>query len=222
MSVRRGVRREIVCAILTSGRRISEGPGHSWKESRAFCSLARMKARSRCLYARNSWRCPVPHARSMRASEKSYRLYSCGRCAKQVRICGDCDRGNRYCAEGCAPIRRRESRCRASQRYQQSHRGACKHAARSRAWRERHAQKVTHQGFLATAVALIVVSSSTTTPTQEPHAETACVKPPLPIAMRRAHPRLPIHHTTLTAPRCCFCGCVLPHFARLGRLRSGA
>ena len=45
----------------------------------------------------------------MRASEKTYRLYSCGRCAEQVRICRDCDRGNRYCAGECAQIRRRES-----------------------------------------------------------------------------------------------------------------
>jgi len=91
----------------------------------------------------------------MGANEKGYRLYSCRRCAKQVRICGGCDRGNRYCAEGCAQIRRRESRCRASERYQQSYRGALKHAARQRAWRWREQQKVTHQGSLAGAAALI-------------------------------------------------------------------
>jgi len=131
----------------------------------------------------------VPRAGFMGTSEKSYRLYSCGRCARQVRICGRCDRGNRYCAQGCAPIRRRESLRRASERYQESYRGACKHAARQRAWRCRHAQKVTHQASIATVPALIVVSSSTTTPALEPHAETACVKlPPL-------------------APRCGFCGC---------------
>jgi len=145
----------------------------------------------------------VPRAGFMGASEKSYRLYSCGRCAQQVRICGRCDRGNRYCAQGCAPIRRRESLRRASERYQESYRGACKHAARQRAWRCRHAQKVTHQASIATVPALIVVSSSTTTPALEPHAETACVKlPPL-------------------APRCGFCGCVLARFARLGALGSG-
>jgi hypothetical protein len=32
----------------------------------------------------------------MAASEQSYRLYNCGRCAQQVRICRDCDRGNQY------------------------------------------------------------------------------------------------------------------------------
>jgi hypothetical protein len=84
----------------------------------------------------------------MGASEKTYRLYSCARCAKQVRTCGDCDRGNRYCAEGCARERRRESLRRACCRYQQSYRGALKHAARQRAWRACCAQKVTHHGSL--------------------------------------------------------------------------
>ena len=182
-----------------------------------------MKARLQCLYARNPWRCLVPRAVFMGAGEKSYRLYSCRRCARQVSICGPCDRGNRYCAEGCAQIRRRESRWRASRRHQQSYRGALKHAARQRAWRRGQQQKVTHQGSLAGATALIVVSSSTTaiTPTQEPHAETACIKPLLPIGMRRAHPHGPIQHTKHTAPRCCFCGGVLAPFARLGPLRSG-
>lgn len=177
-----------------------------------------MKARLQCLYARNSWRCPVPRAGFMGVSEKSYRLYSCRGCARQVRICGPCDRGNRYCADGCAQIRRRETRCRAAERYQQSYRGALKHAARQRAWRGREQQKVTHQGSLAGAAALIVVSSSTITPTQEPHGETAGITAPLPVGMRRAHPHVCFHHT---APRCCFCGCVLAPFARQGWLRSG-
>ena len=158
----------------------------------------------------------------MEADQESYRLYSCRCCAKQVRICGRCDRGNRYCAEGCAQIRRRESRCRASDRYQQSYRGALKHAARQRAWRRRERQKVTHQGSLAGAAALIVVSSSTLTPTPEPHGETAGIKPSLPICIQRAHPHGWLHHTEHSAPRCCFCGCVLAPFARLGWLRSGA
>ena len=180
-----------------------------------------MKARLQCLYARNPWRCLVPRAGFMGAGEKSYRLYSCRRCARQVSICGPCDRGNRYCAEGCARIRRRESRWRASRRYQQSYRGALKHAARQRAWRRGRQQKVTHQGSLAGAAALIVVSSSTLTPTREPDGEIACIKPPLPIGMRRAHPHWPSHHTQHTALRCCFCDCVLAPFARLGWLRNG-
>ena len=157
----------------------------------------------------------------MKVSEKSYRLYSCARCFEQVSTCGRCDRGNRYCAKGCAQIRRRESRCRASERYQQSYRGALKHATRQRAWRERHAQKVTHQASPAGAVALKVVSRLTATPTQEPYAQTACIEPLLPIGIRRAYPHAAIAHRQHTLRCCCFCGDVLPLFARLGPQRHG-
>lgn len=160
----------------------------------------------------------------MEASEKTYRLYSCGGCANQVRICRDCDRGNRYCAGECAKIRRRESLRRAAERYQQSYGGACKHAARQSVWRLRHAQKVTHQGSLTTAVALIVRSISTTT--EGTHADIAFVEPQPhatghELAERRAPARWPVPYTVPAAPRCCFCGCVLSHFARLGPLRAG-
>ena len=160
----------------------------------------------------------------MKANEKSYRLYSCGRCAQQVRICRDCDRGNRYCAGECAQTARRESLRRAGDYYQLSYRGACKHAARQSEWRLRHTQKVTHQGSRPTAVALIVRSISTTT--EGTHADIAFVKlqPPATVhelAERCAHARWPVHYAVPTVPRCCFCGCVLSHFARLGPLRAG-
>ena len=160
----------------------------------------------------------------MEASEKTYRLYSCGRCAQQVRICRDCDRGNRYCAGECARMRRRESLCRAAERYQLSYRGACRHAARQRAWRARHAQKVTHQGSLCSVVALIVGFNSSRTKTEATHADIASVEPythaaPRELSARRAHG--PIHHLALCEPRCCFCGQTLPGFARMGPLRGG-
>ena len=66
----------------------------------------------------------------MKAGEQSYRLYSCRRCAQQVRVCRHCDRGNHYCAGECARVRRRESVRRAGVRYQLSYRGACCHAHR--------------------------------------------------------------------------------------------
>lgn len=218
MSARRGVLREFVCAILTSGRRINEGPG-TFLERTPGLLQARAYEGAFPLPL-----CPQFAALSsaacgfMGASEKSYRLYSCARCARQVRICGYCDRGNRYCAAGCARIRRRESLRRASQRYQESYRGACQHAARQRAWRQRHAQKVTHQGSQASAVAFIVASISTTT--QGTYADTASVRPQPPTAARRARARLPIHHAALPPPRCGFCGCVLSHFARFGASRA--
>lgn len=137
---------------------------------------------------------------SMGARQKAYRLYSCGRCAEQVRICCDCDRGNRYCAGACAQIRRRESLLRAGERYQLSYHGACGHAVRQRAWRARQAQKVTHQGSLPSAVPVIVVTTSTQT-IQGIHVDIASIQP--------------------SARRCSFCWRALPPFARLGALRGG-
>jgi hypothetical protein len=78
-------------------------------------------------------------------SEPTYRLYNCQRCGVQARICARCDHGNVYCAGECSRIRRRESLHRAGTRYQQTRRGAARHAARQRDWRASH-PKVTHQG----------------------------------------------------------------------------
>ena len=185
--------------------------------------LARIGARSPCLYARNTRRCPVLRVGCMRAGEETYRLYSCRRCAQQVRICRDCDRGNQYCAGECARMRRRESLRRASHRYQRSYRGASRHAARQRVWRERHAQKVTHQGSPGTVVALIVTPTSTTT--QGSHADSASVAPPphgraQRAAALRVQAREPVHRRVPATSRCCFCGCVLARFARFGPVRG--
>ncbi len=175
--------------------------------------LTRMRARSRCLYARNARRCPVLRVVCMRAGEETHRLYNCGRCAQQVRICRDCDRGNQYCAGDCARIRRRESLRRAARRYQDSYRGACRHAARQRVWRECRA-KVTHQGSLVGVDAAIVVSTSTTT-TREDHVDIACV------AALSGRIRWPLQRHAMAPARCCFCGRVLSRFTRLGPLRGG-
>jgi len=149
----------------------------------------------------------------MKASEQSYRLYSCRRCAQQVRICRHCDRGNQYCAGGCARLRRRESLRRAGARYQLSYRGACCHAARQRRWRERQQQKVTHQGS-ATAVEAAIVTASSITVTDR-HADLACVAPRADVV---AHPN-PFRVPPPT--RCCFCGRSLSRYARVGPLRGG-
>jgi hypothetical protein len=153
----------------------------------------------------------------MKASETSYRLYSCARCAAQVRICRSCDRGNRYCAEGCAQLSRRESLRRAGARYQQSYRGACSHALLPPRLRARRAQKVTHQGSLGSARALIVARSLTVS---EDSPDDACLR--LEPCVRDIQQRR-AYSTHLSAAaivqRCCFCGCVLPAYARLGPLR---
>ena len=148
----------------------------------------------------------------MKASQKSYRLYNCERCAQQVRICRNCDRGNRYCAGECARLRRRESLLRAARRYQRSYRGACAHAARQSAWRERQGQEVTHQGSIATAVSVTVTNNSTQT-TRGSHAQIASLQWQAHNAAR--------HAQRIAVSSCSFCGRTLPAFARLGTLRTG-
>lgn len=80
--------------------------------------------------------------------EQTGRLYLCARCHAQVLVCSPCDRGQRYCASGCAGITRLNRQREAGQRYQQSRAGRHKHAARMRQWRKRRAAAakiVTHR-----------------------------------------------------------------------------
>jgi hypothetical protein len=160
----------------------------------------------------------------MKAGEESYRLYNCGRCRQQVRICGDCDRGNRYCEGECAAVRRRESLHRAGTRYQCSYRGACRHAARQSAWRERRAQKVTHHGSLDPATAGTVTTSSSPCPPPEgTHADLvslAALPSTLALVTGQRTTRWPLQRRSGSAG-CSFCARPLPRFARLGPLRGG-
>ena len=74
------------------------------------------------------------------------RMYNCVRCACQVVICSHCDRGQIYCARGCARAARKASLNQSGQRYQASRQGQLNHAARQARYRDRQQQKVTHQG----------------------------------------------------------------------------
>lgn len=70
-------------------------------------------------------------------SDDDFRLYSCARCLKLVRICRRCDRGNRYCSADCRVAGRRDCVRDARHRYQRSPRGRVLHSARQRALRQR-------------------------------------------------------------------------------------
>jgi len=78
------------------------------------------------------------------------RLFLCAGCRSQVLICCFCDRGQIYCAAGCAGRARRRSLAAAGRRYQNSQPGRRAHAARTARWRARQnqarAKNVTHQG----------------------------------------------------------------------------
>ena len=157
----------------------------------------------------------------MKASEKSYRLYNCERCAQQVRICRHCDRGNRYCAGECAGLRRRESLLRAGRRYQRSYRGACAHAARQSAWRERQAQEVTHHGSISSAISVTVANNSTQTTTPGTHGDIASLEPQAHSSFAHRHLHAAGHAHGRAVSSCSFCWRALPAFARLGALRGG-
>jgi hypothetical protein len=88
------------------------------------------------------------------------RRFLCARCRAPTLVCSRCDRGQIYCAAGCAGLVRQQSQRDAGRRYQCSRAGRFMHAARTRRWRERQAllavplagsematpQSVTHQG----------------------------------------------------------------------------
>jgi len=77
---------------------------------------------------------------------RSARLYHCCSCQAQVIICSRCDRGHRYCTNGCAVDARSASLKRATRKYQLSRIGRFNNAARQQRYRERQNQIVTHQG----------------------------------------------------------------------------
>ena len=101
------------------------------------------------------------------ADPLSGRLFLCAGCRDQAIVCGCCDRGQIYCAGGCARRARRRTVQQAARRYQASHRGRRMHAARMGRWRAKLAkgsdgaavgmpaegrqEKVTHHGSPAPA-----------------------------------------------------------------------
>lgn len=87
-----------------------------------------------------------PH-RPFITMQTSSRLYHCLLCHAQVIICHRCDRGNRYCTNGCSKIARLTSQKRSAIKYQQSRPGRFNNAARQKRFREqkvKKSQKVTH------------------------------------------------------------------------------
>ena len=79
------------------------------------------------------------------AAATTARLFLCVRCQAQALVCSHCDRGQIYCAQGCAQTARRDAQRAAGRRYQASRRGRVNHAARAGRYRARQ-NNVTHQG----------------------------------------------------------------------------
>jgi len=91
--------------------------------------------------------------------EATGRLFLCNRCRAQVIVCSRCDRGQIYCADGCAEAARRASLRAAGRRYQKSRKGRFKHAERNRRYRLRQ-QKMTHQGSMPPALNDLLAANS--------------------------------------------------------------
>lgn len=90
------------------------------------------------------------------------RRFLCARCRAPVLVCSHCDRGQIYCAAGCAAVVRQQSQRDAGRRYQDNLRGRFRHAARTRRWRERQALLAVSQGASAARSATQSVTQSVT------------------------------------------------------------
>ena len=161
------------------------------------------------------------------------RRFVCARCRAPVLVCSHCDRGQIYCAAGCAAMARQQHQRAAAQRYQSSLRGRFKHAARTQTWRDRQAllaasaassgapaltQSVTHQGSLppVSDVVLIVTSplpaAAAAAPAATPPAQ-PCITIATTTTSRASTPAaLPVWH-------CHWCHTPCAPHVRLGFLR---
>ena len=122
------------------------------------------------------------------------RLFVCIRCRTQVLICSCCDRGQIYCAGGCAQEARYHAQRAAGRRYQTSRRGRLAHAVRARRWRARQ-KNVTHQSSPPPPPDDLVLPGSAVTASE-----------PSPDARRWTW-------------HCHWCGCRCSQFVRQGFLR---
>ncbi len=158
------------------------------------------------------------------------RMFLCARCRAQVVVCSHCDRGQRYCAEGCAQLVRKSRQREAGQRYQRSRTGRFKHADRTRKWRAscRHRlgvnkETVTHQGSPVGVSDAVLGSSEPMAipPGSSDGLSTPCtVFPPttLPESTGTQLSALPIP-TLRCFWLCAMCRTLCPAFVRQGFLR---
>jgi hypothetical protein len=103
------------------------------------------------------------------AAATTARLFLCVRCQAQALVCSHCDRGQIYCAQGCAQTARRDAQRAAGRRYQASRRGRANHAARAGRYRARQ-NNVTHQGSPPHRADDLVMASAVVSASQSPQA----------------------------------------------------
>ena len=154
--------------------------------------------------------------------DQTGRLFLSARCQAQVLVCSQCDRGQRYCANGCSAITRLIRKREASIRYQQSRMGRHRHAARMQRWRILRAaseKMVTHHGSQVTPSDALLPGNKSL-PAISPDSQTQ--SPCIPIATdsialsTTANTRI-----SIPAPvwRCHWCQSPCPALVRQGFLR---
>ncbi len=154
--------------------------------------------------------------------DQTGRLFLCARCQAQVLVCSHCDRGQRYCANGCANITRRSHQREAGKRYQQSRAGRHKHAARMHQWRLRRdasAKIVTYHGSKVHPGNDVLAANESTTAIQpDSQAQPPCspIAPDSIALSTTADTRI-----SMPAPlwRCHWCQSPCPALVRQGFLR---
>ena len=154
--------------------------------------------------------------------DQTGRLFLCARCQAQVLVCSQCDRGQRYCANGCANITRRSRQREAGERYQQSRIGRHKHAARMHQWRKRVAalaKIVTHHSSQVTPADAVLQANESPpaiSPDSQPQSPCSSIASESIALSAIANTQI-----SMTAPlwRCHWCQSPCPALVRQGFLR---
>jgi hypothetical protein len=148
------------------------------------------------------------------AEDTPSRLFLCARCRTQVLVCGCCDRGQIYCADGCAREARREAHRAAGRRYRASFRGRLNHATRSERRRVRQ-KNVTHQGSPPPPDDLVLSDAAVAAGHRPVTAMPAIVE-------RFQGLRSPAARSLRASASCChWCGRRCPPLVRIDSLRRG-
>jgi len=98
----------------------------------------------------------MPAAGAAPTQGRCGRMFACALCQREVLLCSGCDRGQRYCSQGCREQARRACLRKAGRRYQDSRAGRFAHARRARRYRQRQ-KIVTHQASQAAPLPTTVV-----------------------------------------------------------------
>lgn len=152
------------------------------------------------------------------------RMFLCAGCRAQVVVCSHCDRGQRYCAGGCAGRTRQRLQREAGRRYQRSRMGRHKHAQRMRRWRDQSradANKVTHQGSQGTGANDVLAASQYCEPSCTSSSTCLATSLPTSLAAPLLMPVAARAVLTLAPWRCRFCGARVPPQLRPDFLRPG-